>query len=200
MLAILAGSAVLSLFHALIPSHWLPILAVGRREGWPPAYILWVTFIAAMAHVASTVLVGLVLAWMGGIMAEEAATFTHWIAPAILMVLGAYYIYQHYYHHHFHLHKQPAGWGLIASLAAAMFLSPCFEIEGYFLAAGPYGWHFVFILALTYGVMSVLGMLAWVYLALHGLRRLNWHAWEHNAGLVAGVALLVSGGVLLCWH
>jgi nickel/cobalt exporter len=200
MLTILAGSAILSLFHALIPSHWLPILAVGKKEAWEPSRTLWVTLIAAMAHVSSTVFVGLILAWMGGFMAEKVAFFTHWISPLVLMFLGIYYIYQHYYHHHFHLHKQPKGWGLIASLAIAMFLSPCFEIEGYFLAAGPYGWGFVMVLALTYAVLSVAGMLSWMYLALHGLRRLDWHAWEHNTGLIAGVALVLSGLSLLFWH
>jgi len=200
MLTLIAGSAVLSIFHALIPSHWLPILAIARKEAWRPAETMWVTFIAGLAHVLSTVLVGIVLAALGGVLASEMELFTVWIAPALLIGLGLFYIYQHYYHHHFHLHKPARSWGIIASLAMAMFLSPCFEIEGYFLAAGQYGWGFVGLLALVYGVLTIGGMLVWVRLALHGLKRLDWHAWEHNAGLIAGITLIVSGGLLLVAH
>lgn len=77
-----------------------------------------------------------------------------------------------------------------------MFLSPCLEVEGYFLAAGQFGWVFVFVLAGVYAVVSITGMLLWVRLALSGLKRLDWHAW-YNAGLITGIVLLASGFMLL---
>lgn len=196
MLSILTGSAIISVFHALIPSHWLPILAIGRKESWPPAQVLWVTFIAGLAHVLSTVLVGVLLAAFGIVMSQKMTFFTAWVSPALLIALGVFYIYQHYFHHHFHLQKQASRFGIIASLSIAMFLSPCFEIEGYFLAAGPHGWRFVAILALLYAVLTISGMLIWMRLALHGLKKLDWHALEHHAGLIAGVTLIVSGFLL----
>lgn len=193
MITLLIGSALLSIFHALIPSHWLPILAIGRKEGWPPAKTLWVTFLAASAHVLSTILVGIILSAIGGVMTKTLTFFTEWLSPILLISLGVFYLYQHYYHHHFHLHKQAGNYGLIASLALAMFLSPCFEIEGYFLAAGQYGWGFTGLLALVYGVTTIIGMMVWMQLALHGLKRLDWHAWEHYSGLIAGAVLVLSG-------
>lgn len=193
MFSILAGSAVISVFHALIPSHWLPILAISRKESWPPAQVLWVTFVAGLAHVLSTVLVGVLLAAFGLVLSDKMAFFTTWVSPALLIALGFFYIYQHYFHHHFHLQKQASRFGIIASLSIAMFLSPCFEIEGYFLAAGPHGWHFVALLALLYALLTISGMLIWMRLALHGLKKLDWHALEHHAGLIAGVTLIISG-------
>jgi hypothetical protein len=118
----------------------------------------------------------------------------------LLIGLGSFYIYQHYFHHHFHLHDRPPGMGLVVSLAAAMFLSPCFEIEGYFLTAGQYGWDFVVFLAVMYGMLTIGGMLIWMRLALHGLRRLNWHTWEHRAGLISGITLIVSGALMVIFH
>ncbi|MFN0013651.1 MAG: hypothetical protein ACKVU2_03805 [Saprospiraceae bacterium] len=197
MSALLIGSLLLSFFHALIPSHWLPVLAIGRQEGWSAGRTLWITFVTGTAHVLSTVLVGLVLAAVGGILAHSIDVFTRWLAPALLGILGVFYLYQHYYHHHFHLHRQNTRWGVIGTLAAAMFLSPCLEIEGYFLAAGQHGWGFVALMALLYAVVTISGMLLWVYLAMHGLKRLDWHAWEHNAGLITGLTLLASGLALL---
>lgn len=196
MEALLTGSILLSIFHALIPSHWLPVLAIGRQEGWRASQTLWVTFVAGLAHVSSTVLLGVALAAAGGVLAVEVEAFARWGAPVLLVALGLFYIWRHYFHHHFHLHSQNMRWGLVASLAAAMFFSPCLEIEGYFLAAGHYGWPFVGLLALLYGTVTICGMLIWVRLVLSGLGKLNWHRWEHNAGLITGFTLVASGVVL----
>ncbi|GAB4489402.1 MAG: hypothetical protein OHK0019_06970 [Saprospiraceae bacterium] len=196
METLLTGSVMLSIFHALIPSHWLPVIAIGRQEDWSARRILWVTFLAGLAHVLSTVLLGGVLAAAGGALADRAELFSRWLAPVILASLGAYYVWRHYYHHHFHLHTQKMGWGVVASLTIAMFFSPCLEIEGYFLAAGQYGWTFVMLLAALYGAVTIAGMLAWVWLVLNGLHRLNWHKWEHNAGLITGFTLIASGILL----
>lgn len=197
MSTLLIGSLLLSVFHALIPSHWLPVLAISRQEGWSIRGTLWTTFLVGLAHVLSTVLAGALLAGFGGLLADRLDTFTHWLAPVLLTLLGIFYLYQHYHHHHFHLHRQPARLGVIGTLAAAMFLSPCLEIEGYFLAAGQYGWEFVVVLAIQYAVVTISGMLIWVSLALQGLKRLDWHAWEHNAGLITGITLILSGLALL---
>lgn len=200
MSTLLIGSFLLSIFHALIPSHWLPVLAIGRQQGWSKGQTLWITFVTGMAHVLSTVILGLGLAALGGYLADRVETFTHWIAPMLLFALGGFYIYQHYRHHHFHLHRQSTHWGVIGTLALAMFLSPCLEIEGYFLAAGQFGVGFVALLSIAYAVVTVSGMLVWMRLALTGLQRLDWHAWEHNAGLITGVTLLFSGLALFLTH
>ena len=197
MIPLLAGTALLSIFHALIPSHWLPVLAVSKRQHWPLRQTLLITLLAGTAHVLSTVILGAIFAALGGALAKQAEGFTQWFAPVVLTGMGLFYIYQHYYHHHFHLHQQRTHWGLVASLALAMFLSPCLEIEGFFLVAGPFGWGFVALLAAVYGVVTVSGMVLWVWLALHGLHRLNWHRWEHNAGIITGVTLIVSGVLMV---
>lgn len=196
METLLTGSVLLSIFHALIPSHWLPVVAVGRQENWPASYVLRVTFLAGLAHVLSTVLAGSVLAAAGQLMATRAELFMRWFAPGMLAAMGIFYVWRHYYHHHFHLHSGESRWGVVASLAIAMFFSPCLEIEAYFLAAGQFGWAFTGLLALLYGIVTIAGMLIWVWMVLRGLHRLNWHRWEHNAGLITGFTLILSGILL----
>jgi hypothetical protein len=39
-------------------------------------------------------------------------------------------------------------------------------------------------------------MLLWVWLVLGGLKRLDWHKLEHNAGLITGVTMVISGLLL----
>ena len=74
-----------------------------------------------------------------------------------------------------------------------MFLSPCFEIEAYFLAAGAEGLLFVILLAALYTIITVSGMVVWVRLAFKGMQKMNWHALEHNAGVITGITLILSG-------
>ena len=61
MTSLLIGSLLISLLHAVIPNHWLPVLAIGRKEGWSLAETTRITFIAGMAHVLSTVIIGVLL-------------------------------------------------------------------------------------------------------------------------------------------
>ena len=197
MLTMLVAGIVLSVFHALIPSHWLPIIAIGKKESWTYRKIISVTFLAGLSHVLSTLLLGLFLAFLGRTLSTQVSWLTQWAAPVLLIVLGAVYIYRHYNHKHFHLSNVLSERQLIFSLALAMFLSPCLEIEGYFIAAAAHGWPFIFTLAFSYAIVSLLGMLLWVVLVLRGLRKLNWHAWEHNAGLITGIVLILLGIALL---
>ncbi|TFZ61767.1 hypothetical protein E4631_25715, partial [Hymenobacter sp. UV11] len=59
MLQLLTGALLLSLLHAAIPNHWAPVLAVARAERWPLRRAVGVTAVAGLAHVLSTVLLGL---------------------------------------------------------------------------------------------------------------------------------------------
>ncbi len=197
MNVLLWGGLTLSVSHALIPSHWLPIVAIARQNDWTMRQTLGVTLLVGLSHVLSTTIIGFALAEAGLWLTKEMAIFAQQLPPFLLIALGLFYWYQHYRHHHFHLHPQRTRWGVIGTLAVAMFFSPCLEIEGYFLAAGQYGWKFVGLLAFMYAIVTIVGMLTWVWLALHGLKRLNWHAWEHNAGLITGLTLLASGIALL---
>jgi nickel/cobalt transporter (NicO) family protein len=200
MQAILIGSILLSIFHALIPSHWMPVIAIGRQEGWSRLKIMRITLITGLAHVCSTLIVGWILAGLGGVLSPRLSAFSHWLAPLLLCAWGGYYVWRHYFHHHFHLHRQSNEWGIIASLTLAMFLSPCLEIEGYFLAAGAFGWTFVGWLSVVYALTTVIGMLIWVRLVLGGLQRIDSHAWDHYAGLITGIVLIGSGVFLLIFE
>jgi hypothetical protein len=122
--------------------------------------------------------------------------FAAYIAPAVLTALGIFYIYQHHKHKHFHLHRHKeivSDNKVIFSLVVAMFFSPCFEIEAYFLMAGTSGWWMVTLLAILYTLVTVSGMVIWVSITYRGLLKLNWHTLEHNAGVITGITLVLTG-------
>ena len=87
MFSIITGSIILSLLHATIPNHWLPVIAIGRKEKWSLAEVTKVTFISAIAHGISTVIIGIILAFIGAQLAENIEYFTHFFAPVILILL-----------------------------------------------------------------------------------------------------------------
>lgn len=195
--SILVGSLTLSLLHALIPSHWLPFVTIGKAEQWSSQRLLTVTAIAGLAHTVSTTLLGVLVSFAGWQLAESYHDLSERAIPLLLLALGLWYLMQHMRHHHGHDHidantvrKQRSFASLLLSLAVAMFLSPCLEIEAYFLSAGAQGWGTVVLVALIYNVITLSGMLLMVMLARRGLQQLNAGWFDHNENLITGLTLL----------
>lgn len=197
MMSIITGALIISLLHAVIPNHWLPVIAIGRRENWSLQEITRVTFFCALGHGISTVLIGIVLSVIGAKLDSRLAGFTAIVAPLILISLGLIFIYQHHRHRHFHitdeLRKKKSKVAIITALVTAMFFSPCMEIEAYFLLAGAQAKWLVVLIALMYLFITTSGMLLLVRFAYKGLIRLDWHMLEHNAGIITGVTLIATG-------
>ena len=197
MFSIITGSIILSLLHATIPNHWLPVIAIGRKEKWTLAEVTQVTFIAAIAHGLSTVAIGFILGILGAQLADKIEYFTHFIAPVILILLGLVFIYRHHNHKHFHLDddikKKRSKNKIIIALVLAMFLSPCMEIEAYFLLAGTQAPWLIWFIAGLYLLITTAGMVLLVRFAYMGVLKLNWHTLEHNAGIITGVTLVATG-------
>jgi nickel/cobalt exporter len=197
MTSLLIGSLLISLLHAVIPNHWLPVLAIGKQQGWSLDETSRITLIAGIAHVISTVIIGLLLGLIGNELTEHMEYFTHIVGPSILILIGLYFVYQHYKHRHFHLQKEEietkSKSAIIRALVIAMFLSPCMEIEAYFLLAGAKGWYVLLGIAVMYSIITIAGMLIWIRIVYKGLLKLNWHKWEHNAGIITGLVLIVTG-------
>ncbi len=197
MYNIIIGSLFISLLHAVIPNHWLPVLAIGKKQGWSLAETTRITFIAGIAHVISTIIIGILLGLIGGELTEHIEDFTRIIGSSILILIGLYFVRQHYTHHHFQLQKEKLEkknkTSVILALVIAMFLSPCMEIEAYFLLAGTRGWHVMAGIAVMYSIITIAGMLIWIRVVYKGLLKLNWHKWEHNAGIITGLILIITG-------
>ncbi len=197
MISIITGSLIISLLHAIIPNHWLPIIAIGKKEQWTLQEVTKVTLISALAHGVSTVLLGVLLSVLGAKLGTGLTNFTTIIAPVILILMGLLFIYRHHKHKHFHIDedikKKKSKAAIVTALATAMFFSPCLEIEAYFLLAGTQAWWLVWFISLLYLVITTTGMVLLVRFAFIGLLKLNWHSLEHNAGIITGLTLVATG-------
>ncbi len=197
MFSIITGALIISVLHALIPNHWLPIIAIGRKERWTITEVTKVTFNCALAHGLSTILIGVLFGYLGAKLGGSVTHFTNIIAPVILILIGLIFIYRHHRHKHFHIDddikKKKSKTVIITALVVAMFLSPCMEIEAYFLLAGTHARWLIWFIALMYLLITTTGMLLLVRFAYKGLLKLNWHSLEHNAGIVTGLTLVATG-------
>src|SRR5215204_283102 len=100
MFSVIAGTFLLAIVHALIPNHWLPLVAVARAEKWKPKEVTLITLLAALAHVAGTVALGIVLGVIGKELQEEYGRAIYLGSAVLLIVFGLIYFTVNLPHHH----------------------------------------------------------------------------------------------------
>lgn len=201
------GSLLLSLVHATIPSHWLPILTISKTEKWNEKETLAVTAISGASHTVSTIVIGIIVGLVGYKLSESYQIITKVIAPAILIVLGLIYfileyrhsLIKHTHHHHHHVHvdeiieKRKSKRSIIIALSVAMFFSPCLEIEIYYFTASHLGWLGIGTVSIVYFFVTIFGMISLVHFASKGVQKLQWHFLEHHDKLISGIVLVFVG-------
>jgi cytochrome c biogenesis protein CcdA len=205
MLSLLTATIILAAIHALIPNHWLPLVAVAKAEGWKKKEITTVTLLAAVAHVTGTVVLGIVLGLIGKELQEEYGQ-TIVIASAVLLIaFGLIYFTVNLPHQHHSTQqdvqeykKSKRKW--IWIFVGIMFLSPCLEVESLFLSAGAFGMAAVFSMAAVYAVISILGIWLLVSLGIKGVNLLPAHFIEHNEKKISGAVLILVGIVTFFLH
>jgi putative Mn2+ efflux pump MntP len=195
---LIIGTVTISVLHALIPSHWIPILAFEKKFAWTRQQTFRITVISALAHALSTVLLGIGIGLLSFKISSAFEDISRVISSALLIILGLVFIIRHHKHNHFHLHneaelQQLSSKKIITVLVTGMFLSPCLEIEGYFILAGEAGLKYIFLISLLYIFISVAGIIIWLAFAKELLKKINSHKIEHNAGLISGLVLILTG-------
>ena len=205
MFSVLTGTFLLAVVHAIIPNHWLPLVAVARSEHWKPKDVTLITFLAALAHVAGTVILGIVLGLIGKELQEDYGQVIYVASAVLLIVFGLIYFTVNLPHHHHSAQKDVAAykrskgrWILI--FIVMMFLSPCLEVESLFLSAGAYGMGVVLLMAAIYAVVSISGILLLVNLGYKGANLLGADFIEHNEKRISGLVLILIGIISFFLH
>ncbi len=191
----------ISILHAILPNHWLPVVAISKQLKWSGRKTALVTMLAALAHSASTVIIGMLVAY-GGMTLEAILPYFKYIAAGILIGLGILFMWRHQHHKHFHIKQINATVNtnmsyILGSLLLAMFLSPCLEVGALFLVAGTKSMSVSLFVATVYTITSAAGMTLFAWLAMQGLKKVDWHKIEHNSGLISGVILILTGVMFL---
>lgn len=202
MWQVFIGSLILSVIHALIPNHWIPLIAISKTEKWTNKETLFATLVTGFSHTLSTIIIGIIVGFIGIKLSESYSYITRIAAPIVLILIGVIYCLldlksSHHHHHHEidnqKLKNRRSNLAIITSLSIAMFLTPCIEIEAYYFQAGTIGWIGIFIVSLVYLLITLFVMLFLVYLGLKGVNRFNSHFLEHHEKSITGIVLILLG-------
>ena len=199
---IIIGAFLLSIIHASIPNHWIPLVALSKSERWTEKFTLNATFIAGFSHTLSTIIIGIIVGFIGYKLSGSYSFIIGVIAPGLLVLLGIIYILlsirankNHFHHHDIQLDaaKKKTSVGIITALVVSMFFSPCLEIEAYFFVASKHGWQGIIAVSVIYTVITIAGMLLLVWLGMKGVKKINSHFLEHYEKTITGSILILLG-------
>jgi len=184
MWQIFLGSLTLSVIHALIPNHWIPLIAISKTEKWSNKETLFATFITGLSHTLSTIIIGIIVGFIGIKLSESYNYIIKVAAPLILLLIGVIYflidLKTSHHHDHFDINGQKiknkkSKLAIITTLSIAMFLTPCIEIEAYYFQAAIIGWMGITIVSLVYLGITLIVMIVLVYLGLRGVNKFSFH-------------------------
>ena len=202
MWQILLGSLILSVIHATIPNHWIPIIAISKTQKWTTRETISATAIIGFAHMISTMIIGVIVGFIGIKLSESYDYIIRIAAPSVLLLIGIIYVSLDLKstHHHNHFQKdeqiiknKKSKLAIIISLSIAMFLSPCIEIEAYYFQAAAIGWIGILIVSTVYLTITMSTMVALVHFGLKGVNKFNSHFLEHHEKGITGIVLILLG-------
>jgi putative Mn2+ efflux pump MntP len=199
MLSILAGAFLVSVAHAILPDHWLPLILISRAEKWSQAETLWVTVLVTIPHLVSTILLGFLMGMIGLRLSASHEALMGIVAPAMFVLIGLIYVYRNYRAEGHHHGADISNLGdrskrkVVTLMATALFFSPCVSIGSYFFVVGAEGVASMALVSIIYVVVTLGVLLLMVTLGRRGVERIQWHFLEHNENLITGLILIVIG-------
>lgn len=203
MAQLLSGTILIALVHALIPNHWLPLVAVAKAEGWKNKSLLKIALLSAIAHVVGTVLLGILLGKLSSELAEQFETYVHWFGSIALVLFGVYYFFSRHKHLSYDrvVHEAKNSqlrWTFLFS--TMMFFSPCLEVQSLFISSGVYGMQYTLLMAGVYSLISITGIVLLVVLSYRGIKLIDTHFLEHYEKQITGTILIAVGVLTFFIH
>ena len=199
---IVATGLTVAALHAALPTHWLPFVLAGRRQGWSHGKTLGITALAGGGHVLFTVALGIAIAGFGIVAERFVGNVLPYVAGAILVGFGLFYLLR-LGHGHSHAADVPKGLSdraVILALLAALTFSPCEGFLPVFVAGVKFGWLGFAVLCLVLAGATLAGMLLLTWLTLAGIQHLHFEWLDRNEGRIAGTLLLLLGGAILVFE
>ncbi len=214
--SILVTGFTVSFLHGALPTHWLPFVLVGRRQGWSAVRTVAVTALAGLGHVLMTMALGLVLVASGIALQDHWGKLLPLFAGGLLVALGLFYIARHALGAGGHTHNPllrrfaPAYAGsghgeapalsdrtAILGLFAVLALSPCEAFLPIYVSGISYGWAGFGLLSAVLAGGAIASMTALTALSLTGAGWLGLKAAERYEALVLGAALCLLGVLVI---
>jgi nickel/cobalt exporter len=189
----------IAFLHAALPTHWLPFVLVGRRQGWATRRTLGIAALAGAGHVLITAGLGLLLILLGMAVDAGLRPWLPRIGAMALVVLGLAYLLG-WIHRHGAAQEGPnrsADRIAIAGLVLTLALSPCEAFLPVYLTGFQHGWLGFGILSLVLAAGTGLAMMIFTAVSLIGATRLGLDRLAKYETRLLGTILILIGVVVL---
>lgn len=222
---LLGTSVAIALIHTLIGvDHYVPFIALGRANNWPPKKTVFVVLLCGIGHVAGSVLLGFFgIALFSGVsslvsiesMRGEIAT---WALIAFGLVYTIYglrravknkahthvgrdgqaFFHSHLHNDNGHEHDAKKNSGIFWGLFIFFVLGPCEPLVPLLMyPAAAMNIPVLVLVTVTFSVCTIAVMLLMTLLGLKGSRLLRTEKLERYAHALAGSAILLCGIMVL---
>jgi sulfite exporter TauE/SafE len=207
---LLVAAASLGFVHTLLgPDHYLPFIVLSKAQGWPAVKTMWITFVSGVAHVASSILIGVAGIGLGVSLSkiESIESFRGGVVSWALFLFGVgYTIYgiykyvRHVRHSHLPLAEEDAKTFRATPWIVFLifFFGPCEVLIPLLLY--PASEHHVFsivLIALVFSIVTIGTMMGMVFLGYKGFSLVKIRNQERYVHLLAGLIILASAGGML---
>ena len=201
-MGVLSISAVsLAFFHALAPDHWLPFVALARSSKWSMGRLGFITTLAGIGHVTSSLLLGLIGLWVGMAVhhLQGAETWRGSVVVWLLIGFGVAYALwglKHAQHPHPHVSVQDAVkvyatrrvWMLIAILV----FGPCEPLIPLMFLAYQHGMPTVLAVSGIFSLVTIGMVVGQSCLTYAGVRLIQAEWMERYAHALAGLVIVLT--------
>ncbi len=207
LVSLLTTAFAAAFLHAVLPTHWLPFVLVGRGQGWSHRQTLGAAALSGLAHVAVTVVIGLLVVLVGVEIDKRFNGALSTISAAILALLGLFLrLTRRTGARAVHdltgappLRYASDGAALL-SLVAVLAFYPSEAFLPLYLSGAAHGWTAFVVLSLILLVATIGGMMLFTSLALAGASRLKLERWERYERVVLAVVLFALAAMILLWR
>ncbi len=198
-MSLLIAVLSISLLHTVMPNHWLPFAMMWKAEKWTKKKTLSICAIASLGHVAVTILLAMLVVWLGHEVFKRVESFAESLAGWVLITFGILYILFSFLRSRHEHRKIEESRGKVAvyGLILMLTLSPCEAILPVFFASSPIGWNLIIILSIIFAISTFAGMLTMTYLAMVRLEKVRFSISEKHEKLISGSVVIILGIALL---
>ena len=220
------AASIAILHTVLGPDHYLVFTAMGKARGWSLPRTLWITTVCGLGHVVSSIVIGITGILLGAQLATliEIEGARGNIAGYALLAFGLVYfawglkkagrghvhshvhvhedvMHDHVHDHHTshaHVHKEVARSAITPWVIFIIFvLGPCEALIPLFMyPAAQQSNGLVVAVAVVFGLVTLLTMLACVAVTTIGLDKIRLPSTGRYAHAVAGASVAVCGGLV----
>ncbi|RCK72205.1 MAG: hypothetical protein IGBAC_0551 [Ignavibacteriae bacterium] len=196
---LIVSTITIGIVHALAPDHWLPFVMIGKAQKWTKPRLTFVTFVAGIGHVGSSIILGTlgILAGITSIKLQGIEATRAEIGVYLLIGFGVAYALwglKHAKHHHSHIpdlsqKKVVTVW----TLFAVFVLGPCEPLIPLMFLATAYGWGGILTVSLIFSIITLVMMILQSLLGYAGIQLIKHDFAERYSHALAGGVIALTG-------